>query len=1191
MAGTKIKLTGFELLELLGQGGMGVVWKARQLSLDRLVAIKLLPAQIGQDPESITQIITEARTAARLKHSGIVQVYDASEENGNYFFVMEYVDGYNVGQWLTRSKVLPWKDALVVAESVALALEYAWQTAGLIHCDIKPENIMVDGDGTIKVADLGLSRTRDSREYHELSDIMGTPAYMSPEQVRGDVPLDCRTDIYALGATLYQMVTGHRLFAGKSDKEVMECMLTDQVPDPRDSVQGLPGSVCALLERMLAKNRDQRIRDWTGVIQEIRRVEKGQLPATKAPPPGASTVNCRKIVVKESARATCDEARQSPRGWAPMVVLLVLLGLAAAAFWYLRKPESKEAAPERPAGPVAPLQGQAMAVTSIPPALVSPQADSRMSGAREALEGARLAAANPRQRRMAVRRLQDVARNFPGTPEATLALREFRDLTEKLDQERQDALKSLTNRVQSLVDRGQIVEALNLLETYAGPWAAELAAPRAQEAQSLRRKLEERAAASVDDEKWEQWLGALADSLLSYRISAAQQEVSAALTNESFKLHGDDLESIAAMLKATTQMGDRVIQSFHDDIGKTIRLKLGRGDLDVTIVRISGRKVIAQMAEGQAEMSFGPEDLMPAERLARIGSDDLPEVALVKGIAAAGNKALPQAEACFARTGPVLSRPLLAKLRGGANAPTDSGAEAALSGLLAQVGIMVGAYDEAAWMAMIRAAPLTREQAAALAARRERFLQEFGSRDFTLKASPVLLLLEEICQKAMDDKRPAGLEPSVASTNIAEASPPPLGGVPDQSAVVTALWTRNPALLNEQVSTFNETNGAGIQIVSDAVLDLGPLSKLRGIRELRLVSTNPRRPPLDIRPLVGSDVDVLKLSGYVIKDLSVLRQLRLRSLSMPGSTCANYAALSGLPLVELDLAGSSIRDLTPLRGMKLEALVLDDTKVSNLAPLAGMPLRRLSLRNTPLRDVSTLRPLPLESLNLAQTLVFDCQPLRGLGLRILDLRGTPVRDLSFCSSMPLVEIDLSDSQITDLSGLKGKSLSRLNLTRTPVRDLSAIEGSSIQFLDLTGVLIPHRALKQTLSRISVDVLILDETSLNELSFLTGSRVSVLSIRNTKVDDLSPLRNMPLRELNFQGTPVTDYGPLETMKLTSVWVNGEWRAAMPVLTRLPELTMINGLGIPESPAAAGAVPGRRHHPHDIERAMRESGAIP
>ena len=173
-----VKLTGFELIEMLGKGGIGAVWKARQLSLDRIVAIKLLLPEFKRDKEENRRLVVEARTVAKLKHSGIVQVYDASEENGVFFFVMEYVAGYSVGTWLRRKLKLPEADTITVGLAVADALDYAWRATKLIHCDIKPDNIMVDTDGTIKVADLGLSRTLDTRADDQLGDVLGTPSYM-----------------------------------------------------------------------------------------------------------------------------------------------------------------------------------------------------------------------------------------------------------------------------------------------------------------------------------------------------------------------------------------------------------------------------------------------------------------------------------------------------------------------------------------------------------------------------------------------------------------------------------------------------------------------------------------------------------------------------------------------------------------------------------------------------------------------------------------------------------------------------------------------------------------------------------------------------------------------------------------------------------------------------------------------------
>ncbi|MDD4872570.1 MAG: serine/threonine-protein kinase, partial [Kiritimatiellae bacterium] len=206
---SQLQITGFEILECLGQGGMATVWKARQLSLDRIVAIKVLSSRMARDVADIERFLKEAKSAAKLKHSGIIQVYDVNAENNQYYIVMEYVAGYTVGDWLRRKSILSEEDALLVVDSVADALDYAWNKESIIHCDIKPDNIIIDSDGTVKVADLGLARTISAMSTRQEDEyVMGTPAYMSPEQARGDGDLDCRADIYSLGAMLYHLVTG-----------------------------------------------------------------------------------------------------------------------------------------------------------------------------------------------------------------------------------------------------------------------------------------------------------------------------------------------------------------------------------------------------------------------------------------------------------------------------------------------------------------------------------------------------------------------------------------------------------------------------------------------------------------------------------------------------------------------------------------------------------------------------------------------------------------------------------------------------------------------------------------------------------------------------------------------------------------------------------------------------------------------
>jgi serine/threonine protein kinase len=232
-----IDIPGYEITELIGRGGMASVWKARQVSLDRIVAIKILGASFSDESSDVARFHEEARHAAQLRHHGIVQVIDAGAHAGLYYFIMEFVDGYTIGEWLRRKGVLSEGDALAVAECVADAMAYAWDECRMVHCDIKPDNILVDADGAVKIADLGLSRTLNAMskvDVEQEEDVLGTPMYMSPEQARAEDGLDCRADMYSLGAMLYELVTGKRLFPGIDAEEIMTQQCSGQAPAPHE---------------------------------------------------------------------------------------------------------------------------------------------------------------------------------------------------------------------------------------------------------------------------------------------------------------------------------------------------------------------------------------------------------------------------------------------------------------------------------------------------------------------------------------------------------------------------------------------------------------------------------------------------------------------------------------------------------------------------------------------------------------------------------------------------------------------------------------------------------------------------------------------------------------------------------------------------------------------------------------------
>jgi serine/threonine protein kinase len=223
-----------EILELIGQGGMGAVYKARQVKLDRLVALKILPSEWGKDPAFAERFAREARTLARLNHPHIVAVHDFGESGGLYYLVMEYVDGLNLRQTLEAGRFRP-EEALAVIPQLCDALQYAHEE-GVVHRDIKPENILLDKRGRVKIADFGLAKllNRPRAEFTLTGSrqVMGTLDYMAPEQRQSSQEIDHRADIYSLGVVFYEMLTGELplgRFAPPSEKAGVDARLDEVV--------------------------------------------------------------------------------------------------------------------------------------------------------------------------------------------------------------------------------------------------------------------------------------------------------------------------------------------------------------------------------------------------------------------------------------------------------------------------------------------------------------------------------------------------------------------------------------------------------------------------------------------------------------------------------------------------------------------------------------------------------------------------------------------------------------------------------------------------------------------------------------------------------------------------------------------------------------------------------------------------
>ena len=257
-----------EILDCLGRGGMGVVYKARQKSLNRLVALKLLaPERVG-DPVFAERFSHEAQALARLNHPNIVTIFDAGEEHDLAFIAMEFLKGRDLAPYIKPDNLLPQPKVLSIVARVAEALSYA-HVNNVVHRDIKPANIMYDLESdTVKVTDFGIARITDSSKT-KTGMVLGTPSYMSPEQLAGK-KIEGRSDLFSLGATLYQLLSGQLPFRGDSMAQLMFKIANEPHADILNYIPDLAPGLVAIIDRSLAKNPDDRFQTGEELAGAIR---------------------------------------------------------------------------------------------------------------------------------------------------------------------------------------------------------------------------------------------------------------------------------------------------------------------------------------------------------------------------------------------------------------------------------------------------------------------------------------------------------------------------------------------------------------------------------------------------------------------------------------------------------------------------------------------------------------------------------------------------------------------------------------------------------------------------------------------------------------------------------------------------------------------------------------------------------
>ena len=312
----------YEILEVIGRGGMAVVYKAKCHRLNRFVAVKILKEELAQDEEFRQRFRDESQAVAMLSHPNIVSVYDVSRSGDVEYIVMELIDGITLKDYLERQSPLGWKETTFFALQIAKALEHA-HSRGIIHRDIKPQNIMVLRDGTVKVADFGIARQAASTNTYNLREAIGSVHYVSPEQARGS-HIDNRSDLYSLGVVMYEMLTGRLPFVGDTPLEVALQHINSVPLPPSDYVPNIPKTLEHIVMKAMAPVPADRYNNATELIQDIERFRNDphyqvDVPRTAVPDSNLRDPGETQVIQYTSQLASAGARNSSPTRRTPPV--------------------------------------------------------------------------------------------------------------------------------------------------------------------------------------------------------------------------------------------------------------------------------------------------------------------------------------------------------------------------------------------------------------------------------------------------------------------------------------------------------------------------------------------------------------------------------------------------------------------------------------------------------------------------------------------------------------------------------------------------------------------------------------------------------------------------------------------------------------------------------------------------------
>lgn len=1029
--GKSLVLGNYVVMEKIGAGGMGQVFKARHRVMERLVAVKVLPSELTKDHAAISRFHREVKAAAKLNHPNIVTAYDADQSGGVHFLVMELVDGRDLSALVKRNGPFPVETAVNYILQAAKGSEAAHKK-GIVHRDIKPANLLLDTEGTVKILDMGLARIYGEETQSELTStgtVMGTVDYMAPEQAVSTKKADARADIYALGCSLFYLLTGRSTYEGDTIMEKLLAHREQPIPSLRSVRSEVPEPLDVVFKKMVAKNIDDRYQTMAEVISALEGcgnepINSPSLNATEAGP----TLELRDVSMPScvlSTRATLMDAAAKSKGTPTRQIRESVADDFPADLFDAFSPAAMKSPRGKKPSKGSSNKGQH--------ALLKDPKTQLMLGAAFLVIFGVLAAVIVTLRGHDTKLIVTI-----NEPDATV---EVRDQEGKIEVTRKSDNGPITFSIEPGKHRIKVQKDGFELFTE----SVEIKSGTKESIAAKLVPLEKPAVAvgkPAESQEFKQWLQSTAGMSVDKRLEAVSKKLMELNPGFDGKTWNPADES-----KPPVVVDGRVLE-FGIFTDKIVDLSPIRALPDVRYLQFSKKEktgppldltplkgmTIQRLTGASVKIDLSTLKGLQLSELACFGGGNTDLTPLfempLQVLTLSGNWELTNLE-------PLKKMPLT-------SLTLDNTLVADLSPLRGmQIKQLICYVTQVADLSPLKGMPLDVLFCERTLVTDLSPLAGMKLKKFSFTPKPELKGLQVIRQ--MDSLLEIGTEASKLipskefwkqydqgapnSKPVADVKSPEfrkwmneVQSLPAEQqieAVRKKLMELNPGfdgkLTNPWANAPIISDGVvtEIVVVTDNVTDISPIRALSGLKSLHVAGSAVERGKLrNLSPLEG-----MSLTGLFAGENPKLSDL---------------TPLKGMPLINFNVTGTDVTDLSPLRGMPLESLWIGSTGVSDLSPVKGMPLRDLLMWGTKVTDLSPLRGTKLGQLNLAGVPIADLSPLKGLPLKHLVINHTPVTDLSPLKGIPLDFINIIWADVSDLSPLEGMTMNGFRFTPTKI---------------------------------------------------------------------------------------------------------------------------------------------------------------